>query len=103
MCASPSIVPGIERDVYLVLDDFGRMGCAWREANVEDTTLEAVIDDLLEGQYSNPVRVIGLNVSEGWVRDVSEEIAEKLRRRCADENRELPYSLHQLVEQAASA
>ena len=57
------------------------MGCAWREANVEDTTLEAVIDDLLEGLFSNPVRVIGLNVSEGWVRDVSEEIAEKLRRR----------------------
>jgi hypothetical protein len=78
------------------------MGCAWREANVEDTTLEAVIDDLLE-QYSNPVRVIVFNVPEGWVRDVSEEIAEKLRRRCADENRELPYSLHQLVEQAASA
>jgi hypothetical protein len=103
MCASPSIVPGADRDVYLVLDDFGRMGCAWREANVEDTTLETVIDDLLEGQYSNPVRVIVFNVSEGWVRDVSEEIAEKLRRRCADENRELPYSLHQLVEQAASA
>ena len=79
MCASPSIVPGMDRDVYLVLDDFGRMGCAWREANVEDTTLEAVIDDLLE------------------------EIAEKMRRRCSDENRELPYSLHQLVEQAARA
>jgi hypothetical protein len=50
---SPSIVPGIDRDVYLVLDDFGRMGCAWRETNVEDTDLEAVIDDLLEGQYRN--------------------------------------------------
>ena len=54
MRASPSIVPGIDRDVYLVLDDFGR-GCAWRETNVEDTDLEAVINDLLEGQYSNPV------------------------------------------------
>jgi hypothetical protein len=93
----------IDRDVYLVLDDFGRMGCAWRETNVADTDLEAVIDDLLEGQYSNPVRVIGLNVSEGWVRDVSEEIAQKLRQRCANESRELPYSLHELVEQAAKA
>lgn len=103
MRAPPSIVPGIDRDVYLVLDDFGRMGCAWRETNVADTDLEAVIDDLLEGQYSNPMRVIGLNVSEGWVRDVSEEIAQKLRQRCANENRELPYSLHELVEQAAKA
>jgi hypothetical protein len=77
------------------------MGCAWRETNVEDTDLEAVIEDLLEGQYSNPVRVIGFNLSEGWIRDVSEEIARKLRQRCADEGRELPYSLYQLIEQTA--
>ena len=100
MRASPSIVPGIDRDVYLVLDDFG-LGCAWRETNVEDTDLEAVINDLLEGQYRNPVRVIAFNLSEGWVRDVSEAIARKLLERCADENRELPDSLHQFVEQAA--
>ena len=101
MSGSPSIVPGIDRDVYLVLDDFGRMGCAWRETHVEDTDLEAVIDDLLEGQYSNPVRVVGFNLSQGWVRDVSEEIARKLGQRCTDEGRELPDSLHQLVEQSA--
>ena len=101
MRESPSMIPGIDRNVYLVLDDYGRMGCAWRETNVEDTDFEAVIDDLLEGQYSNPVRVIGFNLSEGWVRDVSKEIARKLRQRCADEGRELPYSLHQLVEQEA--
>jgi hypothetical protein len=96
MRTSPSIVPGIDRDVFLVLDDFGRMGCAWRETHVEDTDLEAVIQDLLEGQYSNPVRVIGFNVSEGWVRDVSEEIARMLHQRCADEGSELPESLRQV-------
>ena len=101
--ASPSIAPGIDhRDVYLVLDDFG-LGCAWRETNVEDTDLEAVINDLLEGQYSNPVRVIAFNLSEGWVRDVCEAIARKLRERCAGDDRELPDSLQQLVEQAARA
>src|SRR5437868_14954325 len=25
--ASPSIIPGIDRDTYLILDDFGRLGC----------------------------------------------------------------------------
>jgi hypothetical protein len=45
----------------------------------------------------------GFNVSEGWVRDVSEEVAQKLRQRCADENRELPYSLHEFIEQAAKS
>jgi hypothetical protein len=99
MRASPSIVPGIDRDVYQVLDDFG-LGCAWRETNVEDTDLEPVINDLLEGQYKNPVCVIGFNVSEGWVRDVSEDVARKLCQRCADDHRELPDSLQQLVEQA---
>ena len=99
-CATGIVRSSTDRDVYLVLDDFG-LGCAWRETNVEDTDLEAVINDLLEGQYRNPVCVIGFNLSEGWVRDVSEEIARKLRERCADEDRELPDSLHQLVEQAA--
>jgi len=102
MSASPSIIPGIDRDVYLVLDDFGRMGCAWRETNLEDADLEAVIQDLLEGQYNNPVRVVGFNLSEGWVRDVSEEIALRLCQRCADEDRKLPYSLHQLIEKTAA-
>ena len=81
MRRSPSIVPGIDQDVYLVLDDFGRLGCAWRETNVQDTDLEAVIDDLLEGQYSNPVRIIGFNTTEGWSRNVSEDVAHELRRR----------------------
>ena len=80
---------------------FGRMGCAWRGTNVEDTDLEAVIQDLWEGQYSNPVRVIGFNVSEGWVRDVSEAVARRLRERCAEEVRELLDSPQQFVEQAA--
>jgi hypothetical protein len=70
--------------------------------NVEDTDLEAVINDLLEGQYKNPVCVIGFNLSEGWVRDVSEEIARTLRQHCADKGSELPDSLHQFVERAAS-
>jgi hypothetical protein len=79
MRRSPSIVPGIDRDVYLVLDDFGRLGFAWRETNVQDTDLESAIDDLLEGQYSNPVRIIGFNTTEGWSRDV-----ETWRRSCAN-------------------
>jgi hypothetical protein len=39
------------------------------ETDVEETDLENVIRDLLEGQYSNPVRVVGFNTAEGWARD----------------------------------
>ena len=65
---SPSIVPpGDDHEVYLVLDDFGgSIGQAWREIGVEDANLETVLADLLDGQFSNPVRVIGFNAAEGW-------------------------------------
>ena len=53
---TPSFVPnGHDETVYLVLDDFGRNGCAWRETDVERSDLETVIADLMSGQYGNPV------------------------------------------------
>jgi RNA-directed DNA polymerase len=55
-----------------------------RETNVEDTELESVINDLLEGQYC--VRVVGFNTARS--RDVSEGVARELRRRCADQDRQ---------------
>src|SRR5215212_10892735 len=104
MRPSPSIVPSTDRDVYLVLDDFGgRLGLAWRETDIEDTDYATVIRRLLEGQYNSPVRVIGFNVAEGWVRDVSEDVARELRQRCASEGRELPGSLERFVELYESA
>ncbi len=54
----PSIVPlGAEQDTYLVLEDFGRVGRAWREADEECTDRETLIRDLLAGEYGNPVRM----------------------------------------------
>ena len=103
MPQSPSIVPGIDRDICLVLDDFGHIGCAWRETDVEETDFETVITNLLDGQFNNPVRVIAFNTAEGWSRDVSEVVALELRVRCANQGRELPESLEQFVERYESA
>jgi len=55
MRSSPSIIPAIDRDVYLVLEDYGRHGRAWCEADVGKTDLETVVSGLLECQFSNPV------------------------------------------------
>jgi hypothetical protein len=56
---TPSIVPGGHvQTVYLVADDFGRIGRAWTEADYEGTDLETVLQDLISGQYNNPIRVI---------------------------------------------
>ena len=95
---TPSIVPETDRDVHLVVDDLGKLGQVWREADVEATDLETVIHDLLEGQYSSPVRVIGFNPAEGWSQDVSEDIARELRRRCDLQLSDLPSSIQDFVE-----
>ena len=69
---------------------------AWRIPPVEDT-IESVADDLLEGEYNNPVRVIGFDAAERTSRDVSEDVAWELRQRCADQRREPPEFLHEFL------
>ena len=78
---APSIVPldRLDRDIYLVLEDFGaRAGCSWRETDEQDTDVETIIRDLLSGQYAYPVRIVAFNAIEGWSRDATSEIADEL-------------------------
>jgi hypothetical protein len=82
-CWTLSIVPnGVDQNVYLVVDDFGRNGRVYRETDVETADLETVILDLLSGQYKDPARVVAFNTYEGWSQDVSTDTAQELRRRC---------------------
>jgi hypothetical protein len=73
---------------------------AWRIPPVEDT-IESVVDDLLEGQYNNPVRVIGFDAAERKSRDVSEAVARELRQRCEDQRREPPEFLQEFLSRCA--
>jgi hypothetical protein len=100
MPRAPPIVPDdSDREVYLVLDDFGvQHGLSWREADEADTELEQLIENLLAGQYANPVRVVAFNTAEGWSRDVTDDVARELRERCAERG-EVPSSLQGLLEQ----
>src|SRR5262245_66114204 len=79
---TPSIVPSTDQTVYLVLEDFDRHDRAWCETDAEACDLETVITYLLEGQYRNPLRVVGFNAAEGWARDVSADVADELLGRC---------------------
>ena len=95
---TPSIAPhGDDQNVYLVLDDLGRLGRVWREAN-EHTDLEAVIRELWTGQYRNPIGVVGFNMFEGWSQDVSHDVAQELRRRCDLHGRDVPSDIHDFVD-----
>jgi hypothetical protein len=100
MPRSPSIVPDLNgRDVYLVLDDFGRrLGRAWRETEEESTDRRTVIADLLDGHYFNPTRVVAFNAGEGWSRDVSEELADEIVQQCAQDGDKVPPLLRGFVD-----
>jgi hypothetical protein len=96
---TPSIVPNADdHNVYLVVVDFGRNGRSWCEADVGATDLETVILDLLEGQYRNPVRVVGFNTAEGWSQDVSGDVAQELRHRCDLQMRDVLFFLQDFVD-----
>ena len=58
MMRSPTIAPsGFDVDVYVVLDDFGKLGRSYREIDEEAADKETIIRNLMEGQYNNPVRI----------------------------------------------
>jgi hypothetical protein len=98
MRTSPSIVPhGADQDTYLVLDDFSRIGCSWRETDADKADRETLIRDLVEGQYGHPVRIVAFNTAEGWSRDVTMEIADELRRRYVEFG-EVPNSILDFME-----
>ena len=86
-----------------MLDDFGgRLGRAWRETDEEDTDRETLIRDLMQDQYSSPVRIVAFNTAEGWSRDVTVDIADEVRRRFA-EYAEVPASVQEFLEPASWA
>jgi hypothetical protein len=101
---TPSIVPrGDDQNVYLVVDDIGRRGRIWPETDIETNDLETVINDLLAGQYKNPVQVVAFYVAERWAQDVSEDIASEIKRRCDLQLSDVPSSIQDFVERHESA
>ena len=96
---TPSIVPNDDdHTAYIVVDDFGPIGRAYLETDLERADLEAVVMGMLEGQYQNPVRVVGFNTAEGWSRDVSADVAHEVRYRCDLQMRDVPFYLEDFVE-----
>ena len=80
----PKLTDGVT--VYLVLNDFGPLGRAYVETDEAKASERDVISDISSGQHSKPIRMVAFNTSEGWSRDVTEDIAEALLERDASEN-----------------
>jgi hypothetical protein len=98
----PSIVPsGHDQTLYLVINNFGNLGTAFPETDVDKADLETVIGDLMFGQYSDPVRVVAFNTAEQWSADVSQEVAHEIRRRADLAGNDLAPSIVEFVETQA--
>ena len=61
---SPPTAP-IDNDVYLVVDDFGDLGRAYLETDINKTDEKTVIADMLSGQFNGPVRVAFNTAEDG--------------------------------------
>ena len=61
--------------VYLVLEDFGKFGQAYRETDPKQADRKTMMSNLLSGQYERPVRIVAFSTAQGWARDVTAEIA----------------------------
>jgi hypothetical protein len=99
MGTSPSIapLPPDDVDVYLVMEDFGKRGRAWRETDEERTDRRTLMADLIDGQYPKPIRVIAFNSAEGWSRDVSAELTDEIVGRCGMDGFDVPPVLQDFV------
>ena len=66
-------------------------------AKLDSADRETLIRDLVNGEYSNPVRIVVFNSVEGWCRDVTVDIADELRRRYGEFG-EMPESVLEFME-----
>ena len=55
--------------------DFGTLGRAYVETDEARADEPTIIENILNGEYSQPLRVAAFNTAEGWARDVTEDIA----------------------------
>ena len=94
--SGPSLAPTHDAATYLVLDEFPD-GRIFRETDEAEADREAVVQDIVSGQFKRPVRVVAFNTAEGWARDVTEDIARKI----VDNFQPLSRSAREFVERVS--
>jgi len=93
----PRLVPDQQTDdVYLVVSDFAKLGVVYLETDTSKADRATVIRNLMTGEYQKPVRVIAFNTTQGWSRDVSEDIAREILAR-VDHDESLSPSVKEFI------
>ena len=73
-----------------------QLGRAFVETDIAEADRETVLRNFVSGQYSNALRVVAFNTTEGWSRDVSEDISGELIERAFDGDDNLPEDTKRL-------
>jgi hypothetical protein len=86
--------------VHIVLNDFGPLGSAYVETDEAEADEATIVENILSGQYSHPLRVIAFNTAEGWARDVTEDIARAVLVKACDEDRSIGIAAQEFLVRA---
>ena len=92
-----SLVPDAQVTVHIVLDDLGELGRAYRETDEARTALRTLIEDMLNGEFTRPKRIVAFNTDGGWSRDVSEDVARDVMEKARSQKRSLPSGVQDFV------
>jgi hypothetical protein len=84
--------------MLLVLNDFGTLGRAYVETDEAQADGATIVENILSGQYSQPLRVVAFNTAEGWARDVTEEIARDALNKARSERRSIRKAAQEFLE-----
>lgn len=77
---------------------FRSLGLAYKETDPV-TTERTVVENMLAGEYHKPVQVVAFSVSEGWARDVSEDVAHEVLELARKESRVIPAGTQKFLEE----
>jgi hypothetical protein len=98
LCTLPPLNPENDVTVYIVVEDFGQFGRAFRETDIAEADLGTIVRNMISGEYRDPLRVVAFNTVEGWSRDVSEEIAYDVLDRAYDPDTTLSAGAKRFID-----
>jgi hypothetical protein len=84
--------------VHIVLNDFGDLGRAYVETDGAEADEATIVENILTGQYSHPLRVVAFNIAEGWSRDVTEDTAVAVLNKANSEQRSIGKVAQEFLE-----
>jgi hypothetical protein len=94
----PSIVSDEAGPIHFVLCDFGSAGRAYVEAD-QEASAATIVEDMLDGRYEQPLKVIAVNLAGARVEDVSAAIAQAVLDEADQQEDTLSAGVRAFVEE----